>query len=80
MLTYSHLLTVHQGNRTSVDIIREQDDVSSFNHGSPLSHSFTANRSATPSGNTDSTSPTSILTQLCEDADSGISPCQRVIL
>ncbi|KAK4777646.1 hypothetical protein SAY87_017833 [Trapa incisa] len=70
-----HIVFVHylevKGNRTNVDIIREHDDVSSSNHDSPLSHSFTANHSATPSGHTDSTSPTSTLTQLCEDADSG---------
>ncbi|OWM63599.1 hypothetical protein CDL15_Pgr008142 [Punica granatum] len=70
-----HIVFVHylevKGNRANVDSIREHDDVSSLNQGSPLSFSFTANHSATPSGNTDSTSPTSTLTQLCEDADSG---------
>ncbi|KAK4743251.1 hypothetical protein SAY87_001252 [Trapa incisa] len=69
-----HIVFVHyleiKGNRTNGDIIREQDDVSSSNHGSPLSHS-SANHSVTPSGHTDSTSSTSTLVQLCEDADSG---------
>lgn len=43
----------------------------SSSEGNPLSYSFNVNNSATPSGNTDSTSPTSTLTALCEDADSG---------
>lgn len=41
--------------------------------GSSLSSGFPRNYGSVPSGSTDSMSPTSTLTSLCEDADSGKS-------
>lgn len=52
--------------------VRENEEgARSFQKDSPPSYSYSMNHSAALSGNTDSTSPTSTLTSLCEDADSG---------
>ncbi|KAI6701648.1 hypothetical protein NL676_015972 [Syzygium grande] len=71
-----HIVFVHylevKGNRTSVSGVRENEEgARSFQKDSPPSYSYSMNHSAAISGNTDSTSPTSTLTSLCEDADSG---------
>lgn len=59
-LTYHMLFCRYQGSRTNIGGIKETKEVlSNFQDGSS-------------SRNTDSTSPTSTLTSLCEDADSGI--------
>ncbi|KAF5448499.1 hypothetical protein F2P56_029027 [Juglans regia] len=70
-----HIVFVHylevKGNRTNIGGIRESDEVASdFQKGSPLSSDFHTNHKGAPSGNTDSPSPSSSLTSLCEDADS----------
>lgn len=67
------LFFYHQGNRTNVGGIRETDEVSqSLREGSPQTSSTSTSHYKAPSGSTDYTSPSSSLTSLCEDADSGI--------
>lgn len=70
-----HIVFVHylevKGNRSNVSGVRENDEgARSFQKDSPPSYSYSMNHSAALSANTDSTSPTSTLTSLCEDADS----------
>lgn len=71
-----HIVFVHylevKGNRTNVGGIRETDEVSqSLREGSPQTSSTSTSHYKAPSGSTDYTSPSSSLTSLCEDADSG---------
>ncbi|KAK3414155.1 hypothetical protein EUGRSUZ_I02662 [Eucalyptus grandis] len=70
-----HIVFVHylevKGNRANVSGVRENEESArSFQKDSPPSYSYSMNHSSALSGNTDSTSPTSTLTSLCEDADS----------
>ncbi|XP_048128779.1 calmodulin-binding transcription activator 2-like isoform X2 [Rhodamnia argentea] len=72
-----HIVFVHylevKGNRTNVSGVRENEEGSrSFQKDSSPSYSYSMNHGSALSGNTDSTSPTSTLTSLCEDADSEI--------
>lgn len=61
-----------QGNKSNIGGKPDADEVSSDSQkGSSASSGFPTNSSAVPSRSTDSTSPTSTLTSLCEDADSG---------
>ncbi|XP_024019885.1 calmodulin-binding transcription activator 2 [Morus notabilis] len=71
-----HIVFVHylevKGNRTNIGGIREIDEVSqSLREGSPQTSSSSTSHYKAPSGSTDYTSPSSTLTSLCEDADSG---------
>lgn len=74
---YSMVVTVdyvyfRQGNRTHIGGTRETDDFSaSLREGSPQTSSSSTSHYKAPSGSTDYTSPSSSLTSLCEDADSG---------
>ncbi|XVE49547.1 hypothetical protein DITRI_Ditri01bG0091100 [Diplodiscus trichospermus] len=60
-----------QGSRT-VGGTRETSDVSNSQTSSPSISSYSVSHMEAPSANADSASPTSTLTSLCEDADSGI--------
>ncbi|KAF7803721.1 Calmodulin-binding transcription activator 2 [Senna tora] len=63
-----------QGNKTNIGGKPNINEVSSDSQkGSSASSSFLTNYSTVPSRSTDSMSPTSTLTSLCEDADSGNS-------
>ncbi|XP_021283779.1 calmodulin-binding transcription activator 2-like isoform X2 [Herrania umbratica] len=68
-----HIVFVHylevKGSRT-IGGIRETTDVSNSQTSSPSTSSYSVSHTKAPSGNTDSASPTSTLTSLCEDADS----------
>ncbi|KAK4271259.1 hypothetical protein QN277_019976 [Acacia crassicarpa] len=72
-----HIVFVHylevKGHKTSVGAKPDIDEVSSDSQrGSSASSSgFSRNYNTVPSRSTDSLSPTSTLTSLCEDADSG---------
>ncbi|KAK4254255.1 hypothetical protein QN277_009659 [Acacia crassicarpa] len=71
-----HIVFVHylevKGNKTNIVGNTDSDDVTSGNSRSPSpSSGFPINYSNMPSGSTDAMSPTSTLTSLCEDADSG---------
>ncbi|GAV65356.1 IQ domain-containing protein/TIG domain-containing protein/CG-1 domain-containing protein/Ank_2 domain-containing protein [Cephalotus follicularis] len=72
-----HIVFVHylevKGNRTKFEGDRANEVTSGIQTSSPLAFSFSTNQTKAPSGITDSTSPTSTLTSLCEDADSGDS-------
>ncbi|KAJ7968200.1 Calmodulin-binding transcription activator 2 [Quillaja saponaria] len=70
-----HIVFVHylevKGNKTNTGGNRDSDEVSSDSrNSSSLTSSFPTNPSTAPSRSTDSMSPTSTLTSLCEDADS----------
>ncbi|KAJ1402239.1 IQ motif, EF-hand binding site [Sesbania bispinosa] len=70
-----HIVFVHyldvKVNKTNVGASSFTDDVTSDSQkGSSVSSGFPTNYSSVPSGSTDSMSPTSTLTSLCEDADS----------
>ncbi|XP_071724431.1 calmodulin-binding transcription activator 2-like, partial [Rutidosis leptorrhynchoides] len=70
-----HIVFVHylevKGTRSHAGVSRETDEASSSMHtGSAVSFSVQANHAKAPS---DATSPTSTLSSLCEDADSGDS-------
>ncbi|XP_007042960.2 PREDICTED: calmodulin-binding transcription activator 2 [Theobroma cacao] len=68
-----HIVFVHylevKGSRT-IGGIRDTGDVSNSQTSSPSTSSYSVSHTKAPSGNTDSASPTSTLTSLCEDADS----------
>uniref|UniRef100_A0A5B6Z3X7 Putative calmodulin-binding transcription activator 3-like isoform X1 n=1 Tax=Davidia involucrata TaxID=16924 RepID=A0A5B6Z3X7_DAVIN len=67
---FMHIVFVHylevKGNKTNISCIRDFE----FQNDSPLSFSFPTNHNKAASGNTDSTSPTSTLTSVYEDAES----------
>lgn len=72
MVVTTDSIHYYQGNRTNVGGIRETDDISSsLREGSPQTSSSSTSHYKAPSGSTDYTSPSSCLTSLCEDADSG---------
>lgn len=65
---------VFQVNKTNVGGKTYSGEATSDSqNGSSLSSGFPRNYGSVPSGSTDSMSPTSTLTSLCEDADSGKS-------
>ncbi|XP_015886299.3 calmodulin-binding transcription activator 2 isoform X1 [Ziziphus jujuba] len=73
-----HIVFVHylevKGNRTNIGGVRETDEFSQdLSKASPQISSSSANNCKEPSGNTDYTSPSSSLTSLYEDADTGDS-------
>ena len=61
---------IHQGNRTNVGGNRETDD---FRKGSPQTSTSSTSQYKAPSGSNEYTSPSSTLTSLYEDADSGMA-------
>ncbi|XP_027192076.1 calmodulin-binding transcription activator 2-like isoform X2 [Cicer arietinum] len=70
-----HIVFVHyldvKVNKTNIGASTDTNEVTSDSqNGSSVSSGFPANYGNTPSGSTDSMSPTSTLTSLCEDADS----------
>jgi len=67
-------LFIFQVNKTNVGISTDTKEVTSDSQkSSSMSSGFPANYGNMRSRNTDSMSPTSTLTSLCEDADSGNS-------
>jgi hypothetical protein len=67
-------LFIFQVNKTNIGASTDAKGVTSDSqNGSSVSSGFPANYSNMPSGSADSMSPTSTLTSLCEDADSGNS-------
>lgn len=63
-----------QGNKTNIGGNTDSDEVTSDSQKSRSpSSSFPTNYNNVPSRSTDAMSPTSTLSSLCEDADSGIS-------
>lgn len=69
------MFCISQGNKTNIVGNADSEEISSGNSSrSPSSSSgYPINNSNMPSRSTDAMSPTSTLTSLCEDADSGIS-------
>ncbi|KAK8562745.1 hypothetical protein V6N13_018691 [Hibiscus sabdariffa] len=70
-----HIVFVHylEVKGRTIGGIRETSDVSNSETSSPSTSSYSVSHTKVPSGNADSASPTSTLTSLCEDADSGWS-------
>lgn len=67
-------LFIFQINKTNIGASTDTNGVTSDSHkGSSVSSGFHANSVNMPSGSADSMSPTSTLTSLCEEADSGNS-------
>ncbi|KAK8616229.1 hypothetical protein V6N13_017787 [Hibiscus sabdariffa] len=68
-----HIVFVHylEVKGRTIGGIRETSDVSNSQTSSPSTSSYSVSHTKAPSGHTDSASPTSTLTSLCEDADSG---------
>lgn len=70
-----------QVNKTNVGGKTYSDEVTSDSQkSSSLSSGFPRNYGSVPSGSTDSMSPTSTLTSLCEDADSGNSDIYLMVV
>ncbi|XP_039068672.1 calmodulin-binding transcription activator 2-like isoform X1 [Hibiscus syriacus] len=69
-----HIVFVHylEVKGRTIGGIRETSDVSNSQTSSPSTSSYSVSHTKAPFGNADSASPTSTLTSLCEDADSGI--------
>ncbi|XP_057976566.1 calmodulin-binding transcription activator 2 [Malania oleifera] len=71
---YMHIVLVHylevKGTKANVGCTKDEEVTSNFQKDSFLSFSSTTYHNKTLSGNTDSASPTSTLTSLCEDAES----------
>ncbi|KAL4277769.1 hypothetical protein GQ457_03G004580 [Hibiscus cannabinus] len=70
-----HIVFVHylEVKGRTVGGIRETSDVSNSETSSPSTSSYSVSHTKVPSGNADLASPTSTLTSLCEDDDSGWS-------